>query len=31
MTLPLACYRLQLSADFTLDDARRALPDLYRL
>ena len=31
MTLPLACYRLQLSADFTLDDARRALPYLDRL
>jgi (1->4)-alpha-D-glucan 1-alpha-D-glucosylmutase len=31
MTLPLSCYRLQLSADFRLDDARRALPYLDRL
>jgi (1->4)-alpha-D-glucan 1-alpha-D-glucosylmutase len=31
MTLPLACYRLQLSAGFTLHDARAQLPYLDRL
>jgi (1->4)-alpha-D-glucan 1-alpha-D-glucosylmutase len=31
MRLPTSCYRLQLSAAFTLDDARRAVPYLHDL
>jgi (1->4)-alpha-D-glucan 1-alpha-D-glucosylmutase len=31
MRIPASCYRLQLSPDFTLDDARRAAPYLHGL
>jgi (1->4)-alpha-D-glucan 1-alpha-D-glucosylmutase len=31
MRIPSSCYRLQLSPDFTLDDARRAAPHLRAL